>query len=309
MCTSPGSAPSPPAGPCPSPRLDSVLGKLDKLPPKLAAWVERMKPIMEGLLGVQYCHYALDPETRQPTDTAVSMSVKSAHSALEMAGLAPTDIDLLVYAGITMENFCPPTTTLIQEELKIPRVAEYAIHSNCTSVYKAIQLAADQLAMGRYKHALICQRATVVAVPAGRVLQPGRAGEVAHPATVVSQRRRRGAGVEQRPRGGSPAAVPRDAHVHRIHWPRPRTRHVLCDGRPSRQPARSLRARLAPPHAELRAGGAAVGRTGQKSRRHDDGTHRPRLAAAQVFLSSTCRRGTSWTRSRPTCAATNRFRT
>ncbi len=139
----------------PFPEIESVLGKLDKLPPKLTSWVERMKPIMEGMLGVKYCHYALDGMTRKPTDTVVTMSAKSAHKALAMAGLEPTDVDLLVYAGISMEMMCPPTTALIQEELKIPQVAEYSIHSNCTSVYKAIQLAADQLAMGRYHTALI----------------------------------------------------------------------------------------------------------------------------------------------------------
>lgn len=144
-----------PGDPVPFSEIERVLGRLDKLPPKLAAWVERMKPIMEGMLGVEYCHYALDHETRQPTENVVTLSVKSAHRALDMAGLKPTDIDLLVYAGISMENFCPPTSVLIQEELKIPRTAEYSIHSNCTSVYKALQLAADQLALGRYKNALI----------------------------------------------------------------------------------------------------------------------------------------------------------
>lgn len=144
-----------PGAPIPFTEIESVLGKLDKLPPKLQAWVERMKPIMEGMLGVEYCHYALDPQTRQPTDSVVTMSAKSAHKALEMAGLKPTDCDLMIYAGISMEAFCPPTTVLIQEEMQIPKIAEYSIHSNCTSVYKAIQLATDQLAMGRYKTAVI----------------------------------------------------------------------------------------------------------------------------------------------------------
>ena len=135
--------------------IENVLGKLNDIPPKLAAWIDRMRPIMAGMLGVEYCHYALDPQTRKPTDDNVTMSVKSARQALAMAGLEPQDVDLMVYAGIMMENVCPPTTTLIQEELKLARCAEYAIHSNCTSIYKALQLAADQLAMGRYKTALI----------------------------------------------------------------------------------------------------------------------------------------------------------
>jgi len=85
----------------------------------------------------------------------VTMSVKAAQRALDMAGLKPTEVDLLVYGGNIMEYMCPPTTTLIQEALKIPACAEYAIHSNCTSIYKALQLATDQIQIGRYKHALI----------------------------------------------------------------------------------------------------------------------------------------------------------
>ena len=114
-----------------------------------------MRPLMAETLGVEFCHYALDPQTHQPTDDNVTMSVKSARRALDVAGIKPTDVDLLVYGGAIMEYLCPPTTTLIQEELQIPACAEYAIHSNCTSVYKALQLAADQIQLGRYKNALI----------------------------------------------------------------------------------------------------------------------------------------------------------
>ena len=136
-------------------RIEDVLGPITGVPPKLANWIERMRPIMKEMLGVQFCHYALDPRTRQPIDDNVTMSVKAARRALDVAGLAPTDLDLLVYGGNIMEYMCPPTTTLIQEALEIPACAEYSIHSNCTSIYKALQLAADQIQLGRYRHALI----------------------------------------------------------------------------------------------------------------------------------------------------------
>jgi 3-oxoacyl-[acyl-carrier-protein] synthase III len=145
-----------PGKPIPFTHIEEVLGPLTDLPPKLQEWVTRMKPIMEQMLGVNYCHYAIHPETREPTDSVVSMAVQAGRKALAMAGLEPTDVDLLVYGGISVEYCCPPTTVLIQQELRIPRTAEYSIHSNCTSTYKAMQLAADQLALGRYKTALIC---------------------------------------------------------------------------------------------------------------------------------------------------------
>lgn len=144
-----------PGEPVPFARIEEVLGRITEAPPKLLKWIERVRPIMEEMLGVEYCHYAIDPKTREPTDDNVTMSIQSARKALAMAGLETRDVDLLVYAGVMPECACPPTTTLIQEELKIAECAEYEIHSNCTSIYKALQLAADQLALGRYRNALI----------------------------------------------------------------------------------------------------------------------------------------------------------
>lgn len=144
-----------PGAPVPFDKIDSVLGRLDKVPPRLAAWIERMQPIMAEMLGIRYCHYALDPVTRQPTDDVVSMCDAAARKALEAAGLGSENIDLLVYGGVSTENICPPTSVLIQERLRMQRVAEYSIHSNCTSVYKALQLATDQIGLGRYRNALI----------------------------------------------------------------------------------------------------------------------------------------------------------
>ena len=144
-----------PGEPIPFERIEDVLGRITGAPPKLMKWIDRMRPIMKEMLGVKFCHFAIDPETRQPTEDNVGMSVKAAQRALDMAGLAATDMDLLVYAGIVSEYMCPPTTTLIQEALSIPACAEYSIHSNCTSIYKALQLAADQIRLGRYKNALI----------------------------------------------------------------------------------------------------------------------------------------------------------
>lgn len=144
-----------PGEPIPFEHIEDVLGRIAGAPPKLERWIDRMRPIMREMLGVKFCHYAIDPHTRQPTEDNVAMSVKAARRALDMAGLEPTDLDLLVYGGNVMENLCPPTTTLIQEELKIPTCAEYSIHSNCTSIYKALQLATDQIQLGRYRNALL----------------------------------------------------------------------------------------------------------------------------------------------------------
>ncbi|MBU0568288.1 hypothetical protein KJ693_03345 [bacterium] len=136
-------------------RIEDVLGKITEAPKRVLKWTKRMQPIMKEMLGLDYYHYAIDPISRKPTESNVSMCVKSAVKALEMAEVRAPEIELIIYAGILMEQVCPPTTVLIQEELKIPHCAEIAIHSNCTSIYKALQVGADLVANGRYNNALI----------------------------------------------------------------------------------------------------------------------------------------------------------
>ncbi len=144
-----------PGSPVPFDQIEDVLGKITEAPPKLLKRIERMRPVMKELLGIEYSYYALDPKTRQKTENNVSMCVKSANIALERAELKAEQVDLIVYAGILYDYLCPPSSVLVQDALNIPYCAEIAIHSNCTAIYKALQVAADLVANGRYNNALV----------------------------------------------------------------------------------------------------------------------------------------------------------
>ena len=144
-----------PGDPIPFENIEDVLGKITDAPKKVLKRIDRMRPIMKQMLGIEYSYYALDPKTRQQTETNVSMAVKSAKKALEVAGMDASEIDLIIYAGITYDCLCPPSSVLVQDALNIPYCAEISIHSNCTSIYKAIQVATDLIANGRYKNALV----------------------------------------------------------------------------------------------------------------------------------------------------------
>ena len=135
--------------------IEDVLGKITNAPKKLLKRINRMRPIMKEMLGIEYSHYALDPKTRQPTETNISMAVKSSQQALKIAKIDAPDIDLIVYAGIFYDCTCPPASVLLQDALNIPYCAEMSIHSNCTSIYKALQVATDMIANGRYNNALV----------------------------------------------------------------------------------------------------------------------------------------------------------
>lgn len=144
-----------PGEPVPFDQIEDVLGKITEAPPKLMKRIDRMRPLMKEMLGIEYSHYAIDPKTRRSTENNTSMSTKAAQEALQKAGIEANDIDLIAYGGILFDSLCPPQTVFIQEALNIRYCAEISVHSNCTSSYKAFQIATDMIANGRYRNALV----------------------------------------------------------------------------------------------------------------------------------------------------------
>jgi len=147
-----------PGEPIPFDDVEKYLGEITSAPKKVMRWLERIKPLMKEMLDIEYYHYALDPVTRRNTEDNVTMSVKAAQKALDMAGMKPTDIELISYGSAYNEQV-PPTSVWIQESLGIDKCAEICIHSNCTSAYKALAVAYDSLRCGRYNNALVISSA------------------------------------------------------------------------------------------------------------------------------------------------------
>jgi len=143
-----------PGEPVPFDDIDRFLGPITGAPAKVMKWLERIRPLMKEMLDIGQYHYAIDPITREFTDDNVSMSVKAARKALEAAGIAPTDVDLIVYGSAHMDQM-PTPSVRIQEALGIERCAELSIHANCTSAYKALLIAGDLIRNGRYRNALV----------------------------------------------------------------------------------------------------------------------------------------------------------
>jgi 3-oxoacyl-[acyl-carrier-protein] synthase III len=143
-----------PGEPIPYERIDEVLGPLTEAPKQVQRWMRRTGPVMRELLDIEYVHYALDPKTRQFTDDNVSMSVKAARHALDMAGHEPGEVDLICY-GSAQQQQMPTASVVIQAELGIERCEEFSIHANCTSAYKALYLAHKLISNGVNHTALV----------------------------------------------------------------------------------------------------------------------------------------------------------
>ena len=145
-----------PGEPIPNDRLEALLGPLNRAPPKVQSFVNAFSPRMLERSGIQTRHMAIDPETGHMTHDFSGLAEVAARNALEMAGMAPTEIDLLVISCPSYDYSTPPTSAMLQERLGIESCAEMEIHSNCSGVGKGVQVAFDALRGGRYKTALVC---------------------------------------------------------------------------------------------------------------------------------------------------------
>lgn len=144
-----------PNSPVPQKELDRILGALPNAPDRVRRFIENMGPrIVEGS-GIEHRHFAIDPETHRLTHTVADLAEPAARSAIESAGREPREVDLLVLAAPSYDYSTPPTSAFLQEKLGIEHCAELEIHSNCSGVGKAVQVACDALRVGRYKTAVI----------------------------------------------------------------------------------------------------------------------------------------------------------
>jgi 3-oxoacyl-[acyl-carrier-protein] synthase III len=91
-----------------------------------------------------------------PGETAATLATEAARAALADAGLAPSDIDLLVVATCTPDLPMPSTACLVQTALGLPeRAACLDLNAACTGFVYALDTAWALLASGRYHHALV----------------------------------------------------------------------------------------------------------------------------------------------------------
>jgi 3-oxoacyl-[acyl-carrier-protein] synthase-3 len=144
-----------PGPPIPNDRLEHILGELSNAPPKVRGFVQNLGERLINRGGVQARHFAIDPETRNLTETNASLAEKAARKALEMANMDPKELDLILISCPTHDHPTPPTSALLQERLGTPACAEIEVHSNCCGVGKCAQIAFDSIRCGRYKTALV----------------------------------------------------------------------------------------------------------------------------------------------------------
>ncbi len=89
-------------------------------------------------------------------DEATSdMATEAAKRALKSAGLAPSDIDLIIVATITPDMFFPATACLVQDKIGARTVPAFDVSVACSGFIYGIAIANQFIKSGTYKYALV----------------------------------------------------------------------------------------------------------------------------------------------------------
>lgn len=89
------------------------------------------------------------------TENTSDLATKAAERALEMAGVTPEEIDLIVMGTITGDYPWPATACIVQNNLGAKNAYAYDISAACSGFVYALSSAADFLEAGRGKKALV----------------------------------------------------------------------------------------------------------------------------------------------------------
>jgi len=96
-------------------------------------------------------------ERRQASDgeTTSSLSVLASRRALEMAGLTPRDLDLIICSTISPDMPLPSTASFIQGELGAPCCIAFDLAAACSGFLFGVTVADQFIRTGKAKYALV----------------------------------------------------------------------------------------------------------------------------------------------------------
>lgn len=99
--------------------------------------------------GIKQRHIAADGQL------TCDMAEMAARRAIEMAGISPQAIDLIIIGTTTPDKFFPATATLLQERLGIFGCPAFDVQAVCTGFIYGLGIADKFIRTGAAKHALV----------------------------------------------------------------------------------------------------------------------------------------------------------
>lgn len=89
------------------------------------------------------------------SDFPSTLAVEASFKALQIAGLAPSELDLIICSTSTPEYIFPATACLIQDQLGATKAGAFDLLAACTGFIFAMNMAAQSIRSGAIKNALV----------------------------------------------------------------------------------------------------------------------------------------------------------
>ena len=99
--------------------------------------------------GIKQRHIA------SPEQATSDLATEASKQALEMARIAPQDLDLIIVATITPDHFFPSTAALVQKNIGALRAAAFDLEAACTGFIYGISVGDQFIKTGMYRNILV----------------------------------------------------------------------------------------------------------------------------------------------------------
>lgn len=99
--------------------------------------------------GIQERHWVTEGET------GADLALKASRRALEMAGLAPKDLDAIVYATSTPDHYAPGNGVFLQRLLGLKPIPAMDIHQACSGFIYSLSVADAWIRVGHFRKILV----------------------------------------------------------------------------------------------------------------------------------------------------------
>lgn len=132
-----------------------IIGTGSYLPAKvltnedLAGTVDTSDEWIQQRTGIRERHIAADNESA--SDLALQASLR----ALEMAGIAADQLDLIIVATTTPDMVFPSTACILQSKLGVKNMPAFDVQAVCSGFVYALNTADLYIKSGQYKHILV----------------------------------------------------------------------------------------------------------------------------------------------------------
>lgn len=105
-----------------------------------------------------------------PDEATSDMSLQAAKRAMEMAGVGPEQLDLILCATMTPDRIIPSTAGLLQRALEAPRAGGFDMQSACSGFVLSLTTGASFVKSGMYDTVLVigAEKMTTVIDPTDR---------------------------------------------------------------------------------------------------------------------------------------------